>query len=383
MAKAWETLRWAPAFWRQQRQQRPARSASHLILAIADHFEPSIMPGAAGGFAPLEVQQQRLERWCREYPRALDAWRDAEGFPLRHTYFYPAEQYEPGLLEQLAEHCRAGWGEVEIHLHHGMDRPDTAANTRRQLEQFRNALAQRHGCLSCLDGGGRPLYAFVHGNWALANSARGRFCGVDSETAILAETGCYADLTLPAAPSPAQVSKINAVYECGLPLDRRAPHRRGRDLTVGRKPEIFPLIVQGPLALWRDGGMLPRIENSEISGRNPATLVRLQRWLQAGISVKGQPDWVFLKLHCHGMAPGDQDAMWGAAMQRFLASLREQAAARRAQLHFVTAREMTNILLAACDGRAGSPGEYRDYRLRLAGAGVLRSNSPGEGRGEG
>jgi hypothetical protein len=33
-------------------------------------------------------------------------------------------------------------------------------------------------------------------------------------------------------------------------------------------------------------------------------------------------------------------------------------------LHFVTAREMTNILLAACDGRDGNPGSYRDYRLK-------------------
>jgi hypothetical protein len=25
---------------------------------------------------------------------------------------------------------------------------------------------------------------------------------------------------------------------------------------------------------------------------------------------------------------------------------------------------MVNIILAACDGRDGSPGDYRDYRLR-------------------
>ena len=46
-------------------------------------------------------------------------------------------------------------------------------------------LSQRHGCLSRWDGKGEPRYAFVHGNWALANSAGGRFCGVDSEMQIL------------------------------------------------------------------------------------------------------------------------------------------------------------------------------------------------------
>jgi hypothetical protein len=39
------------------------------------------------------------------------------------------------------------------------------------------------------------------------------------------------------------------------------------------------------------------------------------------------------------------------------------AEARNEVLHFVSAREMTNLIFAACDGREGNPGEYRDYRL--------------------
>ena len=67
------------------------------------------------------------------------------------------------------------------------------------LTEFRDQLAFRHRCLSVEDGSTDPRYAFVHGNFALANSAGGLFCGVDSEMQILAETGCYADLTMPAA----------------------------------------------------------------------------------------------------------------------------------------------------------------------------------------
>jgi hypothetical protein len=362
LSKALLTLRWAPRYALQRLVRRPPSGPCHLIIALADHFEPSINPGRPGEFVPRDVQEQRLERWCREVPRQLDRWRDAEGFPFRHTYFYPAEQYDEGLVERLAEHCRAGWGEVEIHLHHGIERPDTAANTRAQLLAFRDRLARRHGCLSRWDGKGEPRYAFVHGNWALANSAAGRFCGVDSEMQILAETGCYADFTLPSAPSPAQVGKINALYECALPLDRRAPHRRGRDLRRGRSPRTFPLTVQGPLALGRRG-MRPVIDNAEISGGNPATLARLERWLRTPITVRGRPDWVFLKLHCHGMDPRDEFAMFGAQMQGFLEALCTGAERRRQQLHFTTAREMTNIILAACDGREGDPGAHRDYAL--------------------
>ena len=32
-------------------------------------------------------------------------------------------------------------------------------------------------------------------------------------------------------------------------------------------------------------------------------------------------------------------------------------------LHYVTAREMYNIAIAAMEGKSGDPNEYRDYRL--------------------
>ena len=79
----------------------------------------------------------------------------------------------------------------------------------------------------------------------------------------------------------------------------------------------------------------------------------------------GRPDWIFVKLHAHGMDPRDESAMFGEPMQQFLRDLTSAAAGGDFSLHFATAREMVNIILAACDGRAGAPGEYRDYRLKL------------------
>ena len=226
VVKALRCLRWLPAYGWQRLVRRPPRTGPvHLMIAIADHFEPSIMPEEPETYASLDEQERRLERWCSEYPKVVGPWRDADGRPLRHTYFYPAEQYDKALIDRLAEHCQAGWGEIEVHLHHGVNAPDTEENTLRVLLEFRNMLAN-HGCLSRWDGEGLPRYAFVHGNWALANSARGLWCGVEQEMQILEETGCYADLTLPSAPHPTQVGKINALYECALPLDQRAPHRR-------------------------------------------------------------------------------------------------------------------------------------------------------------
>jgi hypothetical protein len=355
-------LRWLPSYAWQMLSRRPARGPVHLVLALADHFEPSIVPENGRARAPHDEQERRLEVWCREYPRMIDGHRDHDGQAFCHTYFYPAEQYDSGLVQRLADHCHEGWGEIEIHLHHGAYHPDTAENTYKQLADFRDALAVRHGCLSYMDGAGPPRYAFVHGNFALANSNLGLECGVDSEILVLADTGCYADLTLPAAAfHPAQTGKINSLYECALPLKQRAPHRRGNDLRRGKVPGVFPLMVQGPLMLdfSRFG-----LDNAALTAPNPPRLSRLRLWKRAGICVQGKPDWLFIKLHCHGMDPTQTSAVLGEPAQRFLRELVEGAGERGEILHFVSAREMVNIILAACDGREGNPGDYRDYRLK-------------------
>jgi hypothetical protein len=362
--------RWLPDYAWQRLTRSVPRGKVHLIFALADHFEPSIVPGNGRSREPLSEQDRRVKQWCSEYPRSVDSWRDHDGRPLMHTYFYPAEQYDRGLVDRLTEHCHEGWGEVEIHLHHGVDEPDTAENTRRQLVEFRDALVVDHGSLCFLDGAGQPRYAFVHGNFALANSAGGYACGVDNEMEILAATGCYADFTLPSAAfHPAQIGKVNSLYECSLPLNARAPHRKGRDLRVGHVPRTLPLVVQGPLMLdfdrhARNG--IARFENAALTAANPPGLRRLRLWKKAAISVQGRPDWLFIKLHCHSMDPTQREAVVGASVQRFLAQLVAGAPERNEVIHFVTARQMVNIIWAACDGREGNPGEYRDYRLKLS-----------------
>jgi hypothetical protein len=378
--KLFHVLRWVPqSYWQRLMRSSTGHRPHHLIICLADHFEPSIIPGAGERHASLEEQQRRLEHWCKTYPSVVDRWRDHDGRPFIHTYFYPAEQYHPSLVDRLAAHCRNGWGEIEIQLHHGIAAPDTPDETRRKIVSFRDALSQR-GCLSHATGDSLPRYAFVHGNWALANSNNNKACGVDCEMQILAETGCFADFTLPSAPNPAQVSKINAIYECALPLSQRAPHRRGIDLRRGQAVHQFPLIVQGPLLLSfadRPGrGRFAHIENSALAAPTPPTIERLHLWRNMNIVVQGRPDWIFIKLHCHGMDPNDEEVMLGSLQQDFLRELKEWAGnGSHFRLHFVSAREMVNIILAACDGKDGNPNDVRDYRFRLFGN--SRSCGPG------
>src|SRR5713101_1254028 len=134
------------------------------------------------------------------------------------------------------------------------------------MSGFIAALSERHGLLRKREG--RTLFGFIHGNWSLDNSRPdGRWCGVNNELQVLRETGCYADFTLPSAPSACQTRKINSIYYATDDPQRPKSHDTGTDVRVGGKPGGDLLIVQGPLALnWnsRKFSLLPRIENSEV-----------------------------------------------------------------------------------------------------------------------
>jgi hypothetical protein len=357
-------------FWRMHDRVRRAREESvdtqHLVFTIANHFEPSWTE--TGELLDLDTQIKRLDNWCEQTRSIGRAVLDSDGTPFRHTNFYPAEQYHRPLLERLAELEAEGFGEVEIHLHHGVEQPDTAVNLRRVLEEFRDRLAEDHQCLSRMEGVKTPMYAFVHGNFALANSAGGKYCGVDEEMQILAETGCYIDMTLPSAPDRSQVPRLNAIYECGHPFHQARPHRSGPSLRVGRRPKL-PVLLTGPLSFdWsrrKKGIPVPRLEDSSLAANYPPTLARLDRWRATHIHVEGRPEWLFIKLFCHGFFDMDQPAVIGQQMRRFLEEALELSERTgEFKLHFATAREAFNIAMAAVDGLDGDPHLYRDYLLR-------------------
>src|SRR3954463_16538210 len=103
--------RWLISYLRESGRRRWRRPGemTHLILCVADHFEPG------NGRASPGLARSRVEHWVRDYPRLFGDMRDADGRPPRHTFFYPLEQYHPGDLDRLAELCGAGFGEVEVH----------------------------------------------------------------------------------------------------------------------------------------------------------------------------------------------------------------------------------------------------------------------------
>lgn len=343
---------WLPGYGRHllRRARASHDGPVHLLFALCDHYEP------LWGGAPDDIGRARVDAWAERYA-ALGEFRDSNGRPPRHGWFFPGEEYRPHFLDRLGELVRAGYGEVEFHLHHDGDTADTLAP---RIEHHLDTFAQ-HGHLSRNPGKG-PKYrwAFIHGNWSLANGRPDRkWCGVDDELLLLHRLGCYVDLTFPSAPDPCQPNKVNQIYWPTGDLSKRRSYERGTPAKVGEHFDDRLLMITGPLALATKG-LGVRLENGALTGDDPPTAARVATWIAQHIHVEGRPDWVFVKVHTHGAIEHTAASLLGDGGRNLHTALAEHARAG-IQLHYVTAREMFNVARAAMDGKTGDPSAYFDY----------------------
>ena len=355
---------WVWEFFRRRWHLRKTMNSTfphlgtHILFCLVDHFEP-ISAGST-----REEERTRMQDWLKRYPLLADKHRDSDGVAPQHTWFYPGEKYDPEYLDNLASLCRQNLGEIELHLHHGND---TAGTLKTRICDAIEAFG-RHGAL--VTQGTQPMhaYGFIHGNMALDNSMNDpALCGVNNEIAILSQTGCYADFSMPTAPGISQTRRVNAVYYAKDKHDEPKSHDWGIEVQCGKQESDDLMIIPGPLAFdvrRRKWGIIPRIENAELQGSNPPTDDRIRNWVRQGIHVKGRPEWIIVKVSCHGAEDRSRDVILGDIADRMYSCLeREYRDKPGVSLHYVTARELYNIIKAAESGKAGNPGEYRNFKI--------------------
>jgi len=352
---------WLPSLlWRTARTPRPHGRPDdplHVLFLVVDHFEPKF------GGADSHLAKERVETWAEEYPRIADGFADSDGYPPRYTWFFPYHEFEPDLLARLSTLCFDGWGEIEMHLHHG-----DCARTPEQLERLLRACVDAYsefGIFTTLEDEPQQTYGFIHGMWAL-DDADHRYCGVRNEFQLLAATGCYADFSLP-APGKLQPKKVNAIYYVQDDPNGAKSHDRGVDVEVGRPPSGDLMLVSGPIAVdWRTTfrRFYPRIDMGEISETWLPDVARLALWVRANVHVVGQNRWVFAKAFAHGAPDPSASVLLGDPMRRLHEHLHsEYNDGERFCLHYVTAREAYNIVKAAEAGMTGNPNAYRDFAI--------------------
>lgn len=333
----------------------------HIFITICDHFEPLWQQ------ASYNKGLRRIERWCQILPELVSKHKDADGCHPKYTFFYPIEEYQHEYLLSLAQLKKHGIGEVEVHLHHDKDNAD---NLRKTIIEFKNKLFFDYGLLCQNKQTNEIGYGFIHGNWALDNARKdGRWCGVNNELTILQDTGCYADFTLPSAPDHTQTMKINSIYNAIDNPNSAKSHNFGRNVQVGLKGSGL-LCIQGPLILnWknRKAGIFPRIENGHIGYDTPITKDRLKLWIQAAVHVIKQPNHIFIKLYTHGCQEQNMEFLLNGGLEMLFSTIEKEFNDGVNYIaHYVSAREMTNIVYSLIDGYdLGDIESAKNYRFAI------------------
>ena len=330
----------------------------HLFVCVVDHFEPF------NGPVDLATALSRVDVWKQKYPEFASNHRDADGNPLKHTWFYPPH-IDHQVLPHILEICQAGYGEIEMHLHHNHmpPFPDTSQTLREKILRC----IEDYGKLGIfVQPDGKPRFAFIHGDWSLDNSGGEMVCGINDELRILIECGCYADFTFPClnCSQPAFANQIfYAIDDTGKPksYNRGIPVKK-----QGRAPNEALMLIQGVIGLRYDGNKSFKlaIDYSDLDSNDPPTKARIDFWVQNAISINGKYDWKFIKLHTHGGREMRWDANFGEPAEQAFTYLEERYNdGNEYILHYVTAREMYNIIRAAEAGKEGDPNRYRDYQI--------------------
>jgi hypothetical protein len=366
---------WIPAYLSDLAAGRYGTNdeSRHLIVLMCDHWEPG--RGAAG--------LERADWWLDRYEQAAARHVDSQGRPFQYSWFYPIDTFDQAVIERVAATARAGLGEIEVHWHHEhQDGQTFAADLAAALPLF-----TRVGALAP-DEDAPARFGFIHGNWTLDNSGVAEWCGVDEEIQILQEHGCYADFTFPALWKTSQPRIINRIFYAEDTPGPKSYDETGVVAKVGA-PGRGLMLLPGPLGLdfqdpriFMECGSLDDSQGSGLTGRvfAPATTAgyfkphRVGLWDRLGVGVQGRPEWVFAKLHAHGVA--DRELFFGGALEAMLDAVEEYCRRRGLGLHYVTAREAYNIARAAEAGLTGDPALYYDYEIpapgtRLGEAGEL------------
>lgn len=305
---------------------------TRIWVTIADHFEPWWRhPDDRTALA-------RVQRWANGWPRIARRHIDDAGQPPSYTFFYPEEQYHPAAIDVLSRLAGMGIADVEVHLHHDADSEAAFVD---RIRRFLERLNTRHGLLRRDDSGIR--FGFVHGNWALDNSLPGgRFCGLDNEITLLRGLGCYADFTLPAAPSPAQTRIVNTIYWAKDDPARPKSHDTGRAVTANGAVDGDLLMIPGPLTLnlqeWRRP-LVPRVEVGELAGHCQPTRHRVALWKRVAPRI-GEDQ--FIKLFAHGAPEKNAEPLLAdqGVLDRTLRYLTEECRRSGTQVFFVSAWHM-------------------------------------------
>lgn len=328
---------WFPGYIRSRLNHWALRGPAKVWVAIADHWEP-YWQKASG-----DVARGRAAVWGKYWPVIAGRHADSAGRPPQYTFYYPQEDYHPGILDILAAMTHRRIADVDVHIHHDGEGEQNFVD---RMRGFIETLATRHGLLRSRNG--KTVFGFIHGNWALDNSRPdGRWCGLNNEITLLRDLGCYADFTMPSGNSPTQSRTVNSIYWVTDDPLRPRSYDHGSPVRPGRPGGGDLLMIPGPIGLRWGGRLKPRLETGELAHQDLPTPARVRCWLDLAPRIGKN---IFIKLYSHGAQERNSEALLlNGGLDRLFEILPEECRRRGHELHYVSTWEMRQAVDAAVE----------------------------------
>jgi hypothetical protein len=322
------------------------KKAKHVIFVMVDHYEQGVGEKAI----------QKNNEWCDKFKKISDTSLDSYGNRFKYSWFYGYDHHNEDVLKKLSEMAYEGYGEVEMHWHLSKSDLITVEN---YGDTLKKAIAwfQKWGALITSDSIPKTAFAYIAGNWDLDASRKPQSHGVTNQIEQLFKNGCYADFTYSTIGTAAQPSKVNSIYYCKDIVDKPKSYNTGSDVSVGKPVDSLLMIFEGPISIGWSGAL----EYGAVENDPRFKPERIKKWIDAGVHVKGNAEWVFVKVYSHGAQSAkivlDND------MALMLKCLKAYCNDDGYNLHYMTAREAYNVVKAAEAGENGDPENYRNYKI--------------------
>jgi hypothetical protein len=344
--KKWNADKWILTYVEKElsgSEDIDSGAVRHVVFTFVDHYEP--------GYKEEEAFENHT-KWMALYKKAIEGHVDSYGNSIKYTWYYPYDQRIDKVLVSLTKAVHDGLGEVEMHWHH------PKSDNEKFPRELKEAIAwyNQYGALLVCGNRVETRFSFIHGNWALDNSLNGRLCGVSREIEYLFDQGAYADLTFSTIGTDAQpTERINAIYY----VNEDEGSKSYNDGPLVEKDKVVDnkmMMIQGPMSINFLKGFSLEYGALETYARPDKN--RIERWIDADIHVKGRPEWTFVKLYSHGIQSED---IMRAYFGKLLGDIEQYAKEEKLRLHYMTSRELYNVIKAAEKGMEGDPEQYRDF----------------------
>jgi hypothetical protein len=326
---------WLPGYISNRLSRWTTPAKCRVWVAIADHWEPYWRKPSD------DTARERVAVWARHWPEIARRHADSAGRPPQYTFYYPQEEYRPEFLDALAQMTHAGVADVDVHIHHNCEGQQNFVD---RMSSFIETLEKRHSLLR--RSGGRTVFGFIHGNWALDNSRPdGKCCGLNNEITLLRDLGCYADFTMPSGDSPTQSRIVNRIYWVIDDPERPRSYDHGVPVRPGAPGSGDLLMITGPFGLRWAERLVPRVETGEIAYQDPPSAYRIRRWMELAPRIGND---IFIKLYAHGAQERNFEVLLlQGALDRLFTLLAEVCGAAGHELRYVSTWGMRQAVDAA------------------------------------